>query len=526
MSALLEAPPPGGRKLWDNSPKPPRDWQVKALPEALYAIDNGKRGVLWVVTGGGKSIEISELARLISSECMNSEVVVVSTPTQSLVKQLSETIGLWCGARNVGQFYSDRKEIRRIIVTCNPSLPKLHEALVARSLSVRLLICDECHGSESETIKKIMPTLDPRAAIGFTATPFRGNNDEALSLWDELLYRYTFADALRDGVLVPFKTINWDGSGPDDNVDRITAEMIRDHTTGPGIVSALSIKDAEEYAEFLSVRGVPAMAIYGSLSEKEKTQRLAALKAGSIRALVHCQLLSEGVDLPWLRWIGLRRPVQSPVRFVQELGRVLRIDYDNPEKTFAVVLDPHDLVGIFGLSQNAKIGEALDAVIEKALEEKEKKEPSLDPDRQPMPPAQAIDAATSWSRMLLICLQANGLAPASQASGAWRTRRPSDRQIGAILGSNGKKGLDRMAKYLPEPSRTTVKLLCQPHVLENLQCGAVSDLMSILVALANATFEDRKGFATGNRPVKPWKFPESMEVPPLDTAAIFGLKAA
>jgi len=513
------------RQLWANAPRPPRRWQEAALPEALSAIDRGKKGIIWACTGGGKSVLLSELSRLISAECSNEEVVVISTPTQSLVRQLAETVGQYVGFRNVGQYYAAKKEIRKVIVSCNPSLPSLHEALAARGLKVKLLICDEVHGSESDTLKTIIPVLNPGSSIGFTATPYRGDSSQSLSLWDELLYRYTFADALKDGVLVPFLTKNWDGTG-DSDVDRICAELIAEHTTGPGIVSALRISDAEDYAKYLSERDIPAMAIYGAMTEKEKQYRLKALQMGEIRALVHCQLLAEGVDLPWLRWLCLRRPVGSAVRFVQELGRGLRVDSQNPEKRNCIVIDPHDLVGYFGLGQTAKLGESLDEAME-AEERKKKEEEEKEETPIQMPPAVAIDKATGWTRMLLLSLQANGLAGDFQAPGSWRTRRPSEKQIRAILGDSGdgKKGLARMAKYLPEPSRTTIKLMCREGVLDELQSGAVSDLLSILKAIADATANDRRSFAMGMKVFNPWKFPSDIEIPELDPSVVAGLGA-
>ena len=37
-----------------------------------------------------------------------------------------------------------------------------------------------------------------------------------------------------------------------------------------------------------------------------------------------CSLLAEGVDLPWLEWLCLRRGAGSRVRLAQEVGRVVR----------------------------------------------------------------------------------------------------------------------------------------------------------------------------------------------------------
>jgi hypothetical protein len=81
-------------------------------------------------------------------------------------------------------------------------------------------------------------------------------------------------------------------------------------------------------------------------------------------------MLREGVDLPWLRWICLRRPVRSRVRFVQELCRVMS---SSPEtgKTECVVYDPHGLIEEFKLNYKAALGGEYEADVESGKKESE-----------------------------------------------------------------------------------------------------------------------------------------------------------
>jgi superfamily II DNA or RNA helicase len=499
---------------WVGAPRPPRRWQAAALPLIGAELRRGNRTIVSAVTGSGKSVLLSEMAYLTALRCALEEVVVIATPTRNLVRQLAQTVAARCGLENVGVYYGDKKQPnRRVIVTCNPSLAKLQVMLAALGKKCRLLIVDECHGSEADRVREVIPKLAPVSCVGFTATPYRSSKTETLSIWQSVAYRYRLSDALADGVLVPFDPVNWDGSGNFDvdgrvSLDLVCHDLIRRHARGPGIVSALNIPDAEDYAAFLTERGLRAEAIHSKLGETEQTERIAALKRGDLACLVHVSMLAEGVDLPWLRWLCLRRPVQARVRLVQEIGRVLRVDPEAPvddPKLRATVIDPHDLLGELGIAHGEDLGRVLE---EEALgPTQERRDSDGEPDRKPLPEPRAIDAATNWSRRLLLALQAEGLASSDTIpTKVWRTADPTDKQI---------RALQKMASkvcYLPREHRPAVQKLIA--LAPRLQRGAVSDLVSVLLAVTKAAGAD---------PYGRWDWPAGLDVPPLDPAALNSL---
>jgi hypothetical protein len=132
--------------------------------------------------------------------------------------------------------------------------------------------------------------------------------------------------------------------------------MLRAAQVWPVLASARTICDAEAFALLLCGSDIPAAAVHSGLSAKETAARIEALKGGSLKVLVHVSMLAEGADFPWLRGLMLRRRVAARVRFVQEVGRVLRAA---PGKREGVVFDPFDLMGEMGLSHPDAIGEAL-----------------------------------------------------------------------------------------------------------------------------------------------------------------------
>jgi len=368
--------------------------------------------------------------------------------------------------------------------------------------------------------------MAPRWSIGFTATPFRSAEHESLSLWDSLIYRYGLGDALRDGVLVPWRVVNWDGQG-DADTDLVCIDLIKQHGHGPGIVSARSIDDATDYARVLTDSGIPALEIHSRMDKTEQDRRLAALLAGDLRCLVHVALLTEGVDIPPLRWLCMRRPVTARVRFVQELGRVLRV---SPGKTEAVVMDPHDLFGAHGIMHEPAIGESGEdeSGLEQITEPRIGEGVELGEDVV-MPPAKAVDLTTQWARRVLIEMQLSGLAGSDAVSaGSWRTRRPTDSQVATV-----QRMSKAFARFLPESIREAVKSLARADVVRagqvvqrsparDLQRGAVSDLISILKVVANASpnggWQARKGWSM--------VWPDGFGVEGLEDAAIAGMIAA
>ena len=495
---------------WQSAPRAPRRWQAEALPIVQRAVVSERRAVIHACTGAGKSVLLAEIC---AWAVAYGGRVVVSVPSRDLVRQLRVTLTERLGAGVVGCFYTSAKEpFARVVVACNDSLGPLAAERARVGMAIDLWIADEVHQTEAETLKLAADTLSPRRAVGFTATPYRSDEAQSLTIWDEIAYSYTIGQALQDGVLVPWDVRHWDGEGDAKDINGICTRLILAHADGPGIVSARSIVDAEEYADALTAAGVPAEAVHSKQPRAVRDELLERLRVGDLRALVHVALLAEGVDLPWLRWICLRRRVMARVRFVQEVGRVLRVA---PSKERAVVLDPYDLFSVHGITHPATLGEAPT----RPVPEPEPEDPfpllDLPPPGQDIPPAVAVDAVGAWSRALLRLMQAMDLHKPAERFGApdarWRRSKASEKQAAA---------LSRMAvwaRYMPEPHRESVKAVCAAPGA--LRAGVASDLMDVLSAIATASEAHR-------RQRRHWPWPSALDVPVLPDRVLRGLRAA
>lgn len=455
MTAVLVGQPWCGRE--------PRQWQTDAVSAVSAAFGRGlHRPLVHAATGSGKSLLLAEMCGRTKGR------ILLTTPTQALVQQLAGTVTERCPGE-VGMAYQHRWDTdRRIVVTCNASLGGVLEEQHAWAL----WLGDEAHRLEADVLRALRPTTS--YAVGLTATPFRADA-RGLQAWDDLVFSYTSAEAVRDGVLVPWRVVRWDGRGVAD-VDQIVAAWVA-AADGPGIVSALTIEDAEKYATLLGAR---AAAIHGKLKPAEQAARIERLRNGQLSCLVHVQLLTEGVDLPWLRWLALRRPVGSAVRLVQEVGRVLRAA---PGKTEAVLYDPHDLLGRLGLVHAAALEDAQrEEVDEKETEISELS--GLGSDVAKMPPPVAVNYLSGWVTDVLGTLRGAGLSPPPEfGEGPWRQDRASTRQVDAL------RRMEWAIRYWPDPAaRKAIRwILSQP----TMRRGTASDLLSIFRTFADASGNDR-----------------------------------
>jgi len=444
-----------------------RKWQAEALEIVKGKWRPDTAPVIRAVMGAGKSILMAAICKQFKG------TVLVTAPSVKLVEQLAATLEAVTFER-VGRYYTHSKTIERITVCCYPSLA----ALVETGYQADAWIADECHRTEVEAVMDAINGLAPKMRLGFTATPYRSSRGESLSLWGEMIYSYGVQDAIRDGVVVPPEVIHY--TGEQTEPDLVCLEMIS-KAEGPGVVSAVDIADAVAFAELTTSHGFFSRAIHSQQSKKEQADLIQSLGRGELHHLVHVNMLTEGVDLPWLRWLCLRRPSASRIRFAQEVGRVLR---SHPGKTCGVVYDPYDLFGKLSLSYEACLGEIEDRSADEqaawdldfAIQELKREEPGTTAHRERK--ILAMTKVTAYIRSARITFQSCGLADMKIPTGKWRQLPVSEPQM-ELLGKvyrSGKYATDKHQKALLEAIK----------VAHELDAGDVSDLISIFKGLAKA----------------------------------------
>lgn len=412
----------------------PRRWQVEAGRAVWWALRMGRRGIVYAATGSGKSDAIGLV--LAGMDAREGLVDVVVVPTQRLVEQTArdlERVGV-----EVGRWYQHARETgRRVVVCCRPSLPGLAEHLAAAGVGARLVIVDEAHGLGAESaclqgIRAMESRYPSMRIIGYTATPTREDGIGMGGLWPAgFLYDYPMARAIEDGVILPPEVIvpsveDRERIGTD-HVDEVGLRMIERYAVGPTVVDAETVEEAEAYAAWLRERGVTAEAIHYRCADPHGV--VERLRTGVIRVAVHVRMLSEGVDMPWLGTIVIRVKTGSITRYVQTVGRVLRVWTG---KTRAIVLDIRDQWAGFGGMPVFTV-EDLESEMERDGAERFETLPTGAGKIKRMrekDPVRFISAMESWVRTLHAAYVREGLVkPVQRSEAHWRGLSEKQKEI-------------------------------------------------------------------------------------------------
>ena len=211
------------------------------------------------------------------------------------------------------------------------------------------LIFDEGHHCEADTWKmvELLSGLCPAAA--FSATAYRGSPRSTRELhetWGAPVQILSFTEAVSMGIIsCPTFTVLplvdddivevQGGDFAITSIDSVTVDRLGDvaehskqwhsggHWDRATVYALPSTACCIRLQQELLKRGLPCVVVNANTSRDERRGAFEAVKA-RIVALLHINILGEGVDLPLRRCVDLA-PTLSPVRWVQsDVGRITR----------------------------------------------------------------------------------------------------------------------------------------------------------------------------------------------------------
>jgi superfamily II DNA or RNA helicase len=347
----------------------PRKWQIEAL-KAWRA--NDRRGVVSVVTGGGKTVFAAQCI-LDAAEYLSDIKTVVVVPTLALLDQWFVSIveDLNVPASDVGTYSGEGR----------PTAPKPINLMVINTarqwapiISKRnptFLIVDECHRVGS-TVNALALEGPHAATLGMSATPVREYDDAfeatVAPALGNIIYEYDFAQARRDNVVAPFDLVNvrvelteperirYDaytrrlarllgrqrrGDDVGESLQRLLREraavsaraamrvpvavrLADQHPRSRVLIFHEHIAAAERIAELLSERGHHVTTYHSKLGPEMRRDNLRLFRQGRFDALVSCRALDEGVNVPESTVAIIASSTASSRQRIQRFGRVLR----------------------------------------------------------------------------------------------------------------------------------------------------------------------------------------------------------
>jgi superfamily II DNA or RNA helicase len=227
-----------------------------------------------------------------------------------------------------------------------------------------VVIVDEFHHAAAASYERLLTRLQPAELLGLTATPERSDGMPVLHWFgDRIAAELRLWDAIDQHRLVPFsyfgvadnldlRDIPWRrGSGYD--VQHLTAAITGTDVWARAVVRqfherlvssegtralgfCVSVDHARYMARVFNESGVPATAVWADTPDQVRLEALTDLAAGRVNVVFSVDLFNEGVDVPTVNCLLMLRPTESPLLFLQQLGRGLR---KAPDKALCTVLD-------------------------------------------------------------------------------------------------------------------------------------------------------------------------------------------
>lgn len=238
------------------------------------------------------------------------------------------------------------------------------------------IILDEAHHVPAGTYQKVMNHFTPKLWLGMTATPDkRDDNIEGKNVYElfnhQIAYEIRLQQAMEENLLCPFhyfgisdlSVIGDDKAAGYDFADLVSEERVK-HVIEQsvyygysgdkvkGLIFCSSIKETVELSALFNEEINPdtgkkfrTIALNGSASEEERQKAFERLAMDEEDASEEMQpldyifsvdILNEGVDIVEVNQVIMLRPTQSPIVFIQQLGRGLR---KAQGKEYVVILD-------------------------------------------------------------------------------------------------------------------------------------------------------------------------------------------
>jgi len=224
------------------------------------------------------------------------------------------------------------------------------------------MIIDEAHHAASPTYQTILNYFKPQFTLGMTATPERNDGRNIFDIFDNnVALEVRLHEALEDELVIPFHYFgitdieSVDLSDVDiDNIAEITKRLkvnervdfivenmdFYGHDGGKrkGLGFCASIEHAQYMASEFNKRGYKSVILYGGDSSEKRQLYINKLEDDhdELEFIFSVDIFNEGVDIPSINTVLMLRPTNSPIVFIQQLGRGLR---KFPNKSFLTVLD-------------------------------------------------------------------------------------------------------------------------------------------------------------------------------------------
>ncbi len=362
------------------APRPVQREALSALEQTRLA--GFKAGLVVMATGLGKTW----LAAFDSARPQFRDVLFVAHREEILRQSLEvfrrvqpgADLGLYYG----GEMQPGARAVFASVQTLSANLPRFSAD------RFDYLVIDEFHHAAARSYRRVIDYFRPAFLLGLTATPNRMDGADLLALCsDNLVYECPLNDGIESGDLSPFRyfgiaddvdytPIPWRGGRFDPAVLTAAVEtqdrarhvlnVWREKGGGGTLAFCVTVSHAEFMAQFFRSHGVAAVAVHSGPGSAPRTESVERLRAGELQVICTVDVFNEGLDVPEVDTVLMLRPTESPVVFLQQLGRGLRrnvgkdsltvIDFIGNHRSF--LIKPRTLLALAAAGQSEGLGTA------------------------------------------------------------------------------------------------------------------------------------------------------------------------
>jgi superfamily II DNA or RNA helicase len=338
-----------------------RPYQIFSKEQIYGAWKAGSRSVLLQMpTGTGKTRLFTSITREISNLSQIGDIkrVVIVAHKEELIQQISYTLS---------NHYNLTHGIIKAGVTPDYEIPiQVASVQTLRNRNydkdVSLLIIDEAHHAIADSYKVLWDRFKNAWILGVTATPCRLDGSGLNQLFDSLVTSNTITSFIKHGYLCNFK---YYGVKPDKIISKLSALKIKagdydenslmeefgitnevktkivdsykKYANGKkGIVYGINRKHAQWLTSIYREAGVSAEYIDSLTPSRQREKIVLDFRNGKFSVLCNVDIFSEGFDCPDIDFVQLARPTKSLTKYMQQVGRVLRVVDGKP---YGIILD-------------------------------------------------------------------------------------------------------------------------------------------------------------------------------------------
>mgnify|MGYP002660255674 FL=1 len=358
------------------------DYQAEMKERIDTAFRSYQSVMVQMPTGTGKTVLLSEIVRSEEQSVKNRWVWIV-VHRRELVEQIMGTLDIMLSSPSStpDTTYSLLSENSRIKVMSIQWLSRHYQEMKERP---SLIVIDEAHHAVAKTYAEVMNAYPEAKKLGLTATPCRLNCRGFGHLFEVLLQSWSYNKFIANGRLSLYDYMS---VRPDSEEQKVVCGLKKRAADGDfslremrekldvrpsierlchtvqqyaygkkGIVYAIDIAHANHVADYYCAHGIKALAISARTPADERNRAVERFKQGQIDVLVNVDLFGEGFDCPDVEFIQLARPTLSLAKYLQQVGRGMRV-YEG--KKYCLILDNVGVYRLFGLPSDDRDWQAM-----------------------------------------------------------------------------------------------------------------------------------------------------------------------